>query len=120
MSGQELAEFDYADEPMAGGGMREYDARPIPRISIQCFCETPELAEALQVAAEDRRLTKAHVSIHMGGISAAVSHYQESPTPNLIVVESRLPRNQALGELDRLAGLATLAPRLSLLDTPTT
>ncbi|MCB1527009.1 MAG: AAA family ATPase [Hyphomicrobiaceae bacterium] len=103
MSGQELAEFDYADEPMAGGGMREYDARPIPRISIQCFCETPELAEALQVAAEDRRLTKAHVSIHMGGISAAVSHYQESPTPNLIVVESRLPRNQALGELDRLA-----------------
>jgi len=61
------------------------------------------LAEVLQIAAEDRRLTKAHLSIHMGGISAAVAHYQESPTPNLIIVESRLPRGQVLSELDRLA-----------------
>ena len=31
-------------------------ARPIPRISIQAFCETADLAEAMQIAAEDRRL----------------------------------------------------------------
>ena len=54
-------------------------------------------------ASEDRRLSKAHVSVHMGGATAAVQHYQESPTPNLIVVESSLPRQQLLGELDRLA-----------------
>ena len=48
-------------------------ARPIPRISIQAFCEDPETAEVVQVAAEDRRLSKTHVSIHMGGIAAAVS-----------------------------------------------
>ena len=29
-------------------------ARPIPRISIQAFCEIPETAQAVQVAAEDR------------------------------------------------------------------
>ncbi len=103
MAGQELNEFDYHDEPMSGAEQGSDRARPIPRISIQCFCETPQMAETLQVAAEDRRLTKAHVSIHMGGISAAVAHYQESPTPNLIIVESRLPRNQILSELDRLA-----------------
>jgi pilus assembly protein CpaE len=103
MSGHDLAEYDSQDEPMAGTDMGAERARPIPRISIQCFCESPKLAEVLQLAAEDRRLTKAHVSIHMGGISAAVAHYQESPTPNLIVVESRLGRNQVLGELDRLA-----------------
>lgn len=103
MSGQDLAESDYQDDAMAGADMGAERARPIPRISIQCFCESPQMAEVLQVAAEDRRLTKAHVSIHMGGISAAVAHYQESPTPNLIVVESRLPRHQVLGELDRLA-----------------
>ncbi len=103
MSGQELAEFDYHDDAMAGADMGAERARPIPRISIQCFCETPQMAEVLQEAAEDRRLTKAHLSIHMGGISAAVAHYQESPTPNLIIVESRLPRNQVLSELDRLA-----------------
>lgn len=78
-------------------------ARPIPRISIQAFCEGQGIANTVQHASEDRRLTKAHVSIHMGGVTAAVSHYQESPTPNLIVVESALPRNQLLGELDKLA-----------------
>ena len=78
-------------------------ARPIPRISIQAFCEQNATAEALQYAAEDRRLSKAHVSVHMGGAEAAVAHYQESPTPNLIVVESALPRAQLVSALERLS-----------------
>jgi pilus assembly protein CpaE len=61
------------------------------------------MAGVVQDASEDRRLSKAHVSVHMGGATAAVQHYQESPTPNLIVVESSLPRQQLIGELDRLA-----------------
>ncbi len=94
------------EEPMGGeyeGGEDAQRARPIPRISIQAFCERPDLAEIVQIASEDRRLTKAHVSVHMGGAAAAVAHYQESPTPNLIIVESTLPRGQMLGELDALA-----------------
>jgi len=79
------------------------NARPVPRISIQAFCSTEDVAETLQFASEDRRLSKAHVSIHMGGIPAAVAHYQESPTPNLIVVESRHHRQQLLADLDQLA-----------------
>lgn len=78
-------------------------ARPIPRISIQAFCDTSATAETLQVAAEDRRLAKAHVSVHMGGAPAAVAHYRESPTPNLIVIESTLPRGDLVHELDQLA-----------------
>jgi pilus assembly protein CpaE len=78
-------------------------ARPIPRISIQAFCEHNNMAGIVQDASEDRRLSKAHVSVHMGGATAAVQHYQESPTPNLIIVESSLPRQQLLGELDGLA-----------------
>jgi pilus assembly protein CpaE len=100
-AGRELAH--YGAEPQAEAPDHVQRARPIPRISIQAFCDQPALAEAMQVAAEDRRLSKAHVSVHMGGISAAVAHYQESPTPNLIVVESSHPRNEMLGELDRLA-----------------
>ena len=57
----------------------------------------------VQIAAADRRLPKSHVSVHMGGASAAVAHYQDSPTPNLIVIETSLPRAQMLAELDRLA-----------------
>lgn len=79
------------------------NARPVPRISIQCFCESADTAEAIQIAAEDRRLAKAHVSVHMGGAQAAVAHYQESPTPNLIIIESGLERDEMLYELDSLA-----------------
>jgi pilus assembly protein CpaE len=89
---------DFGDDPA-----RLQRARPIPRISIQAFCEDAATAEVVQVAAADRRLSKSHVSVHMGGASAAVAHYQDSPTPNLIVIETSLPRAQMLGELDRLA-----------------
>ncbi|MES0385314.1 MAG: AAA family ATPase [Hyphomicrobium sp.] len=78
-------------------------ARPIPRISIQAFCENAATAELVQIIAEDRRLAKAHVSAHMGGIEAAVAHYQQSPTPNLIIIECNLPRDHIIAELDRLS-----------------
>jgi len=96
--GAPLAELDtgFAPAPSAR-------ARPIPRISIQAFCEHNATAEIIQIAAEDRRLAKAHVHVHMGGIEAAVVHYQHNPTPNLIILESSLPRDHLLAELDRLA-----------------
>ncbi|MGI9521019.1 MAG: AAA family ATPase, partial [Hyphomicrobiaceae bacterium] len=78
-------------------------ARPVPRISIQAFCESQEIAEVIQQAAEDRRLSKTHISVHMGGGTAALAHYQASPTPNLIVIESRLDRDAMLFQLDQLA-----------------
>ena len=100
-SGHDVATLD---EHIEGGEAHVNRARPIPRISIQAFCETNETAEALQIAADDRRLAKAHVSVHMGGAAAAVGHYQESPTPNLIIIESMMNRGDILGELDKLAG----------------
>ncbi len=78
-------------------------ARPIPRISIQAFCESDTMADVIQAASEDRRLTKAHVTIQMGGAAAAVAHFQESPTPNLIILESSLARHELLADLDELA-----------------
>lgn len=78
-------------------------ARPLPRISIQAFCESPDVADAIQAASEDRRLSKTHVTVQMGGAAAAVAHYQESPTPNLIMLESRLPRGDLIGQLEELA-----------------
>lgn len=78
-------------------------ARPIPRISIQAFCDDLRVAEALERAALDRRLAKAHLSVHMGGIAAAIAHYADSPTPNLIIVDTEHTSGQLLAELDRLA-----------------
>lgn len=94
---------DAAERAKFAHGPAGAGARPIPRISIQVFCENAAMAEVVQVTAEDRRLAKAHLNVHMGGIEAAVAHYQDNPTPNLIILESSLPRDHIIAELDRLA-----------------
>lgn len=79
------------------------DVRPVPRISLQAFCETPDVAGCIEAAAGDRRMARAHVKVHSGGLGAATEFYQAAATPNLIIVESKLPRDRLEDELDRLA-----------------
>src|SRR5579863_8291548 len=76
---------------------------PVPRISIQAFCETQEIATIVQAAITDRRMNKAHVKLHMGGAPAAVEAYRSAPTPNLIVLESTHDRDALVGYLDELS-----------------
>ena len=51
-----------------------------PRVSVQMFCVTEATASTSRAAAEDRRLAKAHLSVHMGGIEAAIEAYHKAPT----------------------------------------
>ena len=76
---------------------------PLPRISMQAFCETPELASIISDAASDRRMDKAHVKVHMGGAPAAIEAYRTAPTPNLILLEVGHDRSKLHGDLDELA-----------------
>lgn len=98
-----MSEVAYHDEGRPQAANQTAEVSFVPRISIHGFFEVPESAQAFQRAAVDRRLAKAHVSIQMGGISAAVEQFNQAPTPNLIVVESRGDRNAVLGELGQLA-----------------
>jgi len=75
----------------------------VPRISIQAFCETSSVAEVIDSAAADRRMLKAHMKVHMGGVAAAIEAFRSAPTPNLIVIESTSDRAQLIGELDELS-----------------
>lgn len=86
--------------------------RPVPRISIHAFCEFPDTGAALQRAAADRRLSKAHLQVQLGGIAAAVEHYNGQVTPNLLIVETRLTGAEALGELDSLAEVCDPATKV--------
>jgi pilus assembly protein CpaE len=79
----------------------EYIA-PAPRVSVQAFCETAETAATVRSAAEDRRLAKAHLAVHMGGIAAAMAAYETAPTPNVIILETEA-RTDILAGLDDLA-----------------
>jgi pilus assembly protein CpaE len=75
---------------------------PAPRVSAQAFCTSEATATAARGASEDRRLAKAHLSVHMGGIEAAIETYHKAPTPNVIILETERGH-------DILAGLDELA-----------
>ena len=76
---------------------------PIPRVSIQAFCETADTASMVQAASDDRRMAKAHLKIQMGGSAAAAEAYRSSPTPNVIIIESESRGEDLLTGLDQLA-----------------
>ncbi|HUD52983.1 AAA family ATPase [Parvibaculum sp.] len=89
--------------PMPGEEGPSPVMKPVPRITIHAFCEYPETGSAIQRAGEDRRLAKAHLTVHMGGIKAAVEQYQTNGTPNLILVETKLGGSELFVDLAALA-----------------
>ncbi len=76
---------------------------PVPRVSIQAFCESPDIAAVVNTAISDRRMAKAHVKQNMGGAAAAVEAYRTAPTPNVIVLEAPASRDALLEQLEELA-----------------
>ena len=76
---------------------------PVPRVSIQAFCESPDITAVVGAAISDRRMAKAHVKQNMGGAPAAVEAYKSAPTPNVIVIEAPANRDTLLGQLEELA-----------------
>ncbi|GJL90997.1 AAA family ATPase [Hyphococcus sp.] len=84
-------------------GEDSVDHRPVPRISIHAFCETPEVTDLLEKASVDRRLSKAHLTIHMGGINKATDHFQTASTPNLVILETMAGGAEIFAKLGELA-----------------
>ncbi len=100
--------FDHAfdtEDPGSNDLAAIQAVRPVPRISIQAFCETEGVSAPIERAGEDRRMAKAHLKIHMGGIQTALDFYSSAPTPNLIILESRAEPRELIEQLGRLAEL---------------
>ena len=98
-----LAPEVYEDSDVGEYGEDDDDHRQVPRISIHAFCETPETTSLLENASIDRRLAKTHLTMHMGGLSKAVDHFQTTGTPNLIIIETVDGGAQLLAQLGELA-----------------
>ena len=110
MSGQNEDEVDTqpgADEHIA----------PVPRVSVQAFCENEQTLAAVTAAGQDRRLAKAHLTAKSGGLAAAVEAYGSMPTPNVIVIESD-GTSDILEGLDDLAGVCDPGTRVVVIGTP--
>jgi len=76
---------------------------PLPRITLQAFCETPGVAATMQAAVADRRMDKAHARVQMGGPAAAVEAFRAAPTPNIIVLEVAADPATLVGHLESLS-----------------
>ena len=76
---------------------------PVPRISVQAFCDSPDIAAIVQASAEDRRMDRAHIKVHTGGSAAAVEAYRNAPTPNVIILENNSDRAELLEALEALS-----------------
>src|SRR5271170_5659030 len=92
------------EQDMSQGATEDFGAapheRPVPRISISAFCEFPDTGAALQRAAADRRLSRAHIDVQLGGVQAAIDHFRGQVTPNLLIVETKLQGKAALDDVD--------------------
>ncbi len=75
----------------------------IPRVNIHAFCDDQSTAEAMQRVAKDRRMCKAHMNVHLGGISAAIQTYSTAQTPSLLIVESMKEPEGLMADLGHLS-----------------
>ncbi|MGJ5072777.1 AAA family ATPase [Bradyrhizobium oligotrophicum] len=106
------------DEPAAPSGpVLDDHIAPVPRVSVQAFCETDQTSSAILAASQDRRLGKAHITIKAGGMGRAIETYHSQPTPNVIVIETR-PGGDILGGLDDLASVCDPGTRVVLIGSP--
>jgi pilus assembly protein CpaE len=96
----------------AGSAAQDTHIAPVPRISIQAFCESQDTAAVMQAAAEDRRMIKAHLKLQMGGVAAAAEAYRGSPTPNVIIIESEGRSEELLAGLDQLSDVCDPGTRV--------
>ncbi len=96
-------------------GDSDDDHRPVPRISIHAFCETPDTTSLLEKAAVDRRLSKTHLTVHMGGLAKAVDHFQTAATPNLIIVETLGGGPELFAQLGELAEVCDPSTKVILI-----
>jgi hypothetical protein len=93
---------------------------PVPRVSIQVFCESPDLAATVSAAISDRRMAKAHIKLNMGGAPAAVEAYKSAPTPMWSFSRRPMGETPYSSNWRNWRNIATPGPRWSFLASSTT
>lgn len=101
--------------PTADEAAALQEVRPVPRISVQAFCETQAVASTIERMSEDRRMAKAQTRVYMGGMAAAIEFYQTAPTPNLIFVEITCGPDELLARLNDLAEVCDPSSRVVII-----
>lgn len=77
--------------------------RILPRISMHAFCVRTPLLSLMNNIGDDRRMANVSLEVRDGGIPAAIEHYAQETTPNVLVIEAIGDRQKMLSDLDALA-----------------
>ena len=91
------------------------DIRPLPRVSIHAFCETPQVQATIEAVKTDRRMARVHLKSVSGGIRSAMEFFSEAPTPNLILLEANQSYDDLINDLDQLAEVCDVGTKVVLI-----
>lgn len=104
------------EQEFASAGVDELvEIRPLPRVSIHAFCESPQILQTIEAVATDRRMARVHLKAVMGGIQSATEFFMEAPTPNLILLEANQSYEQLVDDLDQLAEVCDVGTKVVLI-----
>jgi len=65
------------------------EAVRVPHITLHAFCDTAEMSGIIENALADRRMSRAHATVHSGGMAAALTLYRQTASPNLVIIECK-------------------------------
>jgi pilus assembly protein CpaE len=100
---------------MPGAGIEALDSCQVPRVTIAAYCETQAAADTMAAAAADRRMARATVDARVGGIAQAIELYRDTPSPDLLVLESRASSADLLCELENLAEVCDVETKVMVI-----
>ncbi|WP_320143550.1 AAA family ATPase [uncultured Cohaesibacter sp.] len=124
MSEQTIPAMGFENDPelqafqqeLSGPGTDEAtDIRPLPRVSISAFCETPQIQDTVEAISSDRRLSRVHMKSVSGGVQSAIEFFSDTPTPNLILLEANQSYETLISDLDRLAEVCDVGTKVALI-----
>lgn len=87
----------------------------IYRLTIDCFSVTRDLADAFGAMQGDRLLGKSRITQRDGGLLAAIDHYRDNASAQLVIVEESGDRQQMLDRLARLAEVCVAGTRVMVI-----
>lgn len=73
------------------------------RVTIDAFAATPQGQDAMQGAAGERLLQHSRLTLHAGGLAAAIGYYAGHPTPQVVLVEEVDDDRTMMTHLEQLA-----------------
>jgi pilus assembly protein CpaE len=75
----------------------------LPRLNIAVYTIGNHLSDVVGQLMLDRRLVNSKISIFMGGIPAAINHYKDNLTPDMLIVELDTDLNNMMNDLFELS-----------------